>query len=887
MRWLDRTRYFLRALVQRDRVDRELDEELDAWLDELTARHRRDGHDEAAARRLARAEMRGVDRLRDEVRSTRPGHTWEGMMQDVRQAWRTLARTPGFTTAVTLTFALGIGANTAIFSVVNAMLLEPLPYRDASRLVFVWTDMTASGYPRAPLSGPELVDLRTRTKSFDGFAAIWANTTTLTGDGEPEQLRIGLVTADFFSVLGATAALGRTFDSSDESQPAGMLISWGLFERRFGGDPSVVGRRIFANGQPVTVIGVMPKTFRLLLPADSAVPDDLQAWQLLRGAGLPRAPRGQLYLRVIGRMRPGVHLAEARQDVSAVAAQISREFTEYGSAGRQFTTAGLQSDGVREIRPALIALFGGVVLLLIVACVNVTSLLLARSAARVRETGVRVTLGASAWRLTRQCLAEGLVLSGLGAAAGLFVGWVGLKALLALRPSSLERLGRAEVDARVLLFTCAVACFWGLLCSLAPLREVLRTRPAAAAQRDNARVIGPLHARTRAALVVSQIALGVVLLVCAGLLVRTFLAVQAVDPGFRSTDTITFRLSVPFSRYRPPAASNALGRQIREALRGVPGVIGIGAISHLPYDDLPNWGGPYLSAAGADDSTAPSADYRAVTPGFFDTVGATLVEGRALADRDTNGAQAVVVVDDLLAHRAWPGQSALGRTLFVDPGSSGHPTVPVTVVGVVRHLRVRSLVEDLTEQVYFSADQVLRNPLAYVVRTNGDPAALVPSIRAAIGRIDGQLPISDVRPLASYVREAAGGRRFTMMLAACFAGVAILLACVGVAGVMGYTVARRRGEFGVRLALGAQPSHIVRIVLGEGAALAGLGLGAGSLAALFGARLMRAQLFGVSPGDPLTFAVVLGSMAVVLALACWLPARKATDASPLDALRAE
>jgi putative ABC transport system permease protein len=887
MRWIDRARYFLRGLFHRDRVDRELDEELDAWIDELATRHRRDGHDEATARRMARADLDGVDRLRDEVRSTRPGQMWEGMMQDLRQACRALARTPGFTVAVTLTFALGIGANTAIFSVVNAMLLEPLPYRDASRLVFVWTDMTSSGYPRAPLSGPELIDLRTRTKGFDGFGAIWTNTTTLAGDGEPEQLRVGLVTSDFFSVLGATAALGRTFDASDESQTPGMLISWGLFERRFGGDASIVGRRIVANGQPITVIGVMPKTFRLLLPTDSAVPDDLQAWQLLRAAGLARSPRGQLFLRVVGRMHPGVRVAAAQQEVSAVAAQISREFSEYGAAGRQFTTVGLQSDAVREIRPALLVLFGGVVLLLLVACVNVTSLLLARSAARVRETGLRVTLGASRWRLTRQCLAEGLVLSGLGAAAGLFVGWIGLRVLLALRPLSLDRLGRAGIDARVLLFTCAVGCFWGLLCSLAPLREVVRTSPAAAAQRNGARVVGPLHVRTRAMLVVCQIALGVVLLVGAGLLVRTFIAVQRVDPGFRSDDSITFRLAVPFARYRPPAASNALGGQIREALAGLPGVTGVGAISHLPYDDLPNWGGPYLSAAGADDSTAPSADYRAVTPGFFDTVGATLVEGRWITAQDSNGSQAVAVVDDLLAHRAWPGQSPIGRTLLVDPGSSGHPTIPVTIVGVVKHLRVRSLVEDLTEQVYFSADQVLRNPLAYVVRTTGDPSAFVPSIRAAIARIDGQLPISDVRPLANYLHEAAAGRRFTMILAACFAGVAILLACVGVAGIMGYTVARRRGEFGVRLALGARPSQIVQGVLGEGAMLAGVGLAAGAVAALGTARLLRAQLFGVTPGDPLTYAIVLGTMAVVLAVACWLPARKATGVSPLDALRAE
>jgi predicted permease len=887
MRWIDRARYYWRAVFRRDRVDRELDEELGTWVEELASRHRRRGHDEPTARRLALADLGGVDRLRDEVRSTRPGHTVEGVMQDLRYAWRSLRRSPGFLVAIVSTFALGIGANTAIFSVVHAMLLAPLPYRDASRLVFVWTDMTSSGYPRAPLSPAELTDLRTRTTHFDGFGAIWANTTTLTGDGEPEQLRIGLVTSDFFSVLGAPAALGRTFDQTDETGTPGMLISWGLFDRRFGGDPTVVGRRIQANGQPVTVIGVMPKDFRLLLPADSAVPDDLQAWQMLRAANFARAPRGQLYLRVVGRMKAGVSVSEARQEIASVAAQISREFSEYGVSGRQFTAVGLQADGVREIRPPLLALFGGVVLLLIVACVNVTSLLMARSASRVRETSVRRTLGAGAWRLARQCLAEGVVLSTLGAAAGLLVGWAGLKWLLAIRPASLARLGRAEIDTSVLLFTCVAACFWGLLCSLAPLREILRASLLSAFQRDGQRVLGSLDARTRAGLVVVQVALGVVLLVGAGLLVRTFVAVQHVDPGFQSDGMITFRLSVPFARYRPPAASNALVKQLRESIAALPGVTGVGAISHLPFDDLPNWGGPYLVKAGGDDSNAPSADYRVVTPGFFEETGAVLVEGRFLSNGDAAGGPPSVVVDDLLARRAWPGQLAAGRTFLVDPGSSGHATVPATVVGVVRHLRVRSLVEDLTEQVYFSADQIVRNPLAYVVRVNGDPAAIVPSIRAAIAQIDPLIPLYDVRPFGEYVRSAMAGRRFTMTLAACFAGVAVLLACVGVYGVMAYTVARRRSEFGVRLALGALPSQLVASVLREGIALAGIGLAIGGAAALGIAQLLRSQLFGVTPSDPATYAIVLASLGLVLILACWLPARRTSAANPLDALRTE
>jgi len=884
MRSFRHLRYRLRAILRRDAIDRELDDELAAWIAALTARYERRGWTRGAARTRALADLGRLERVRDDMRSAQPTRQLEGFMQDLKYAWRSLVRTPAFTLAVILTFALGIGANTAIFSVVNAMLIAPLPYQDSSQLVFVWSDMTAAGYPRAPLSAPELTDLRTRSTRFAGFGAIWANTTTLTDRGEPEQLRIGLVTSDFFGVLGASAAIGRTFQSSDDTDGPGILLSWPLFQRRFGGDRSIVGTRIQANGQSVTVIGIMPADFRLLMPTDAAVPDDLQAWQLLRAAGLARAPRGQQYLRVVGRMKPGVPLAAARADVTSIAAAISREFVEYGADGRQFTVVGLQADGVREIRPALLALFAGVGLLLVVACVNVTNLLLARAAARDQETGLRLTLGAGRWRLARQCLAEGLVVAALGAAAGMFVGWLGLRGLLLLRPAGLQRLGLAHVDTTVLAFTCAAACFWGLACSLAPLRSLLRTNVLQVLRRDGQRVARVLHRRTRASLAVLQVALGVVLLVGAGLMVRTVVNIQRIDPGFTADGILTFRLSVPFSRYRSREAANAFGQQFRETLAATPGVSGVGAISHLPYDDVPNWGGQYVVAPDADRTKAPNADYRVVTPGFFEEVGATLIEGRFIAVEDVASAAPVVVVDDLLARRAWPGQSALGRSLIVDPGSSGVPTVPVTVVGVVRHLRLRSLVEDLTEQVYFSAEQVPRNPLAYVVKTTGDPAALVGPIRAELARLDPLTPIYDVRPFSTYVREAAAGRRFTMTLAACFAGVATLLASVGVYGVMAYSVTRRRREFGVRLALGAMPRQVAGAVLGEGAVLAAIGIAIGVVGARAAAQALRHQFFGVTPSDPLTYALVIPALGLVLILACWLPARRATSGTPMDAL---
>ena len=886
MRTIDRLRHFWRVVILRRRADRELDEELGQWADELTARHRATGAAPGEARRRALAEIGGLESVKQTVQDERVGAAWRGLPSDIRYAWRVLRRTPMFTTAAVLTLAIGLAATTAMFSAVNALLIEPLPFRDPSRLVFIWSDMTDAGYPRAPLSGPEVKDLRDRGTLFDGIGAIWATTTTLTGENDPEQLRIGLVTTNFFSVLGADAAIGRTFGEQDEAPgPSGILLSWPVFERRYGGDRTIVGRTIQVNGQSQTVIGVMPRDFRLMLPADASVPDTLQAWTPLRSAGLARAPRGQQYLRVVARMKPHVTVADARAQVTSIASAISREFAEYGAAGRQLTTVALQSDSVREIRPSLLVLFAGVGVLALIACVNVANLLVARAAERRRETALRAALGASTGRLVREALAEGLLIAALGAVCGLVLGRGLLAALLALRPAGLDRLAIARVDGRVLLFACAVAALGGVLFSLAPLGDLLRANLAALFATSDRRIGGQRTIRLRGGLVLSQVALGVVLVIGAGLLVRTFLAMQRVDPGFETDHRLTFRLSVPFGRYRSAAAVNDFSQRFLASVAALPGVTGVGGLSHLPYDDLPNWGGPYLTLPGQDESRAPDADYRAVTSGLFAAIDARVVEGRAFTDADDGSGPAVAIVDDLLASRAWPGQSAVGRTIRIDPGSSGHATAPATVVGVVHHLRLRSVVEDLTEQVFIPERQVLRNPLAYVVRTSGDPAALADQVRRAMHDLDPLLPIYDVRLLDSYAADARGRSRFMATLALGMAGIALLLAAIGVYGIVAYGVARRRGEFGVRLALGARPAQIVRLALGDGAAIAGAGVLLGVAGGLLVARLLRAQLYGVSPFDPLTFGAASIALGLAVLAACWIPARRAALVNPGEALR--
>ena len=875
-----------RSLTRQRRLDAELDDEMRFVVEELTARHRLAGLDPAAARREALVEIGGVEQVKEEVRRARVGAGIDATLRDVRFAWRQLWKAPSFAVISIITLAFGIGATAAIFSIVKALLLEPLPYRDPGRLVFVWQDLPQAGYPRAPLAGPELVDLRQRARLFDAFGGIWANTTALTGDAEPEQLRIGLVTSNFFSVLGADAALGRTFGADDEAQSAspGVILSWSLFERRFGSDPSLIGRRVELNGRPTTVVGVMPRGFRLLLPPDASVPDDLQAWQLLN-ASFTRWPRGQQFLRVVGRMKEGVRLEAAQQEIAAIGRQVGREFAEYGSAGATFYAVGLQDDGVREVRPALLALFGGVGLLLLIACVNVAGLLVTRAASRSHETAMRMALGASRGRLFRQCLVEGTVLALLGGVAALIVAQVTLQGLLAIRPAPLARIDAAAVDWQVLGFAAGVALLWGLVLSLAPLAELLRTDLVAALQRGERRGSASIQYRTRAALVVAQIALGIVLLVGSALLVRGFMRLQQVDAGFRSGEVLTFRISLAGPRYRSPEAAVAFATALRGKLAALPGVAHTGAISHLPYDELPNWGGPYLPEGKGDPAEARVADTRSVMPGYFEAVGATLIGGRFFTDADARTSEPVAIVDQRLAERTWPGEEAVGKRILADPFTSGVPNQWVKIVGIVKHIRHRRPTEETSEQIYFPWPQAFRNPMAYVVRASGHPASLVPAVRTAVREIDPRLPLAAVRPLDDYVSDARATRRFTAVLAVAFALSALLLSCVGVYGVTSYAVALRRQEFGVRVALGARSREVMRLVLREGATLACAGCALGLAGGAAAAMLLRTQLFGVTPADPVSYAVAVPVLVVAALAACWVPARKAMRISPLEALR--
>lgn len=894
---LQRALSFCRTLLRSSRLERDLDDELEGVVQALTEKHLRAGLNPIEARRQALLELGGVEQVKEAVRSAWKGSGWRAALFEAKHAWRGIWKNPGFSLAAIATLALGIGANSAIFSVIHAVLIEPLPYREPDRLVFVWSDMTQAGYPRGPLSAPELVDLRDRSTRFHGFGAIWATTTALTGEGDPEQLRIGFVTTDFFPLLGADAAIGRTFTDEDLSggAPTAILLSDAVWRRRYGADPTLVGRRILVEDRPTTVVGVMPPDFKLLFPSDASVPEDLQAW-ILFNRNFTQGPRGQMYLRVIGRMHDGVSLDEARGEVAKIGKDIGEQFTEYGSGGRAFTTVGLQDDGVRDVRPALLALFAGVAVLLTISCVNVAALLIARAASRAKEMALRVALGAGRQRLVTQCGIEGVMLAGLGALAGLAAAPSGTALLRAMRPDSLNRIESAQIDLTVLAFTCVTALVVGVIFSLAPLAEVFRISPATALQQGGRGVSGGVQHRIRSFLVVVQIALSVVLLVAAGLLTRTFINLQQLDAGFRAENRLTFRLALPGSRYfndtvvalnSPFDVVNTFSRTFRGELAALPSVTAVGAISHVPFDNIPNWSTTYLTEMGQDESQARRADSRAISPGLFEAIGAHLVEGRYFTEDDDPKGQLVAIVDETLARRAWPNTSAIGRQLNVDPRVTGRPTTWVTVVGVVRHVRHLSLLEEVREQVYFPVRQQYRNPMAYVVRATSDPALLTGPVREVLARLDPRLPIYDVRPLDTYVHRARATQRFTMWLVAALAVVALALACVGVYSVIAYSVARRRQEFGLRLALGARPLSVVGLVIREGARLALVGLVIGVVAAQLASGFLEGQLFGVTSRDLVSYLVSIPILALAALIACWLPARRATSVSPLEALRSE
>ena len=817
------------------------------------------------------------------------------LLQDLRYGARSLGRSPAFTAVAVLALALGIGANSAVFSMVDGVLLRPLPYGNADRAVMLWS--TWPGYDRTWLSEPEVVDYRSQRQVFDIVAPFSLGSATLTGDGEPERVRAASLSAEVLPALGVTPTLGRNFTAAEDlpDSLAGRvaLLSHALWRRRYAGDPSVVGRAIQVGLRSFTVVGVLPDEFRL--------PNDFvgEPVQLYSPIGLDPNPdpdsRGNHGLYAVARLAPGVTPERAQAAMSAFVSDMKRRHDAYGPEfDLRVVSARDQVSG--DVRPALLVMLGAVALVLLVACANVANLLLARAEARHRELAIRSALGAGRTRIVRQLLAESLLLATAGAALGLALAAAGLRALIAFSPPNVPRLDAIGMDGRVVAFTAAIAVLTSLVFGLVPaLQASGTTTQEMLNEGGRGASAGVRRQRVRRTLVVTEVALAMVLVVGAGLLIKSFARLMGIDAGVRPERVLTMELSLPGAKYAQPR-SRAFFEQLRQRVAALPGVTSAGFVRELPFaNEIGDWSFRIVGR-GADrpDEAFGAADWQVATPGYFEAMGVALRGGRYLEDADATRAAPVVVISEKMASTFWPNQDPVGQQIRLGGTGPGPDTLPRTVVGVVADVRHKGLDAETKTQMYLPHTQFPStdsnfaiNRMSLVVRARTDPLMLAPAVRREVRALDPEIPVSRVRSMEQVLSASASVRELNVMLLSVFAAVALTLAALGIYGVMAYTVTQRTKEIGVRMALGASAVEVQRLVLRQGLLLAGIGVLLGALGAVALGRVLTSLLFGVSATDPAIYAAVTAVLAAVALLATYVPARRATRVSPMVALRYE
>jgi len=858
-----------------DDVAEELRQHLDDQYRELRAAGA--SHDDAL-----RAMADDVNAVRSRRSRLRP----ELIAADVRYAFRTLRRNPGFAIVVLLTLALGIGANAAIFSVVNGVLLRPLPFRDADRLMVIWGDLKRPGLNDIPASAGEYVDYRDRSHAFEQVSAYDTVGFNLTGGGEPERVEGAVVTTTFFSLLGASAQAGRTFVAG-EDQPGRddvVVLSHSLWTRRFSANPAIVGQTIPVDGRPTQVVGVMPAAFQF--------PDrSIEIWKpfLLDAEALSDNNRGSHGYTALARLKAGFSRQQAQADLTAVTAAFKADHPGNYRNGFGATLRPLHEEIVGDTGRPLMVLLGAVAVVLLIACANVANLLLARAASRRKEIALRTALGASRGRLVRQLMTESVLVSAVGGLIGLGLAAWGVDLLIASAPDSIPRIQEVGVDARVVGFTALVSLATGLLFGLVPALRASRA-PLNDALKEGGRAGGGgVHGFAGRALVVSEVALSLVLLIAAGLLIHSFTRLQDVAPGFDSSRLLTFRLSLPESRYTTFQKGQSFFDEFFTGLRRSPGVRGVAAINALPFS---GFGGSRSFHIEGREEKRPEdqteEQLRIVTDGYFAAMGIPIVTGREFTERDALNQPRVAVVNDAMAKKHWPHESPIGKRVSF---STNEPHW-YEIVGVAGNIKHRALEAVDRPELYVPYRQPLFagwtvRPMYVIARTSADPASIVAIARHEIARVDPDQPISDVRTMDERIGRSLSSRRFSMVLLALFAGLALTLAAVGIYGIVAYSVTERTHEIGVRVALGAQRRDVMAMVVGQGMTMTIVGAAIGVAASAALARLMSSLLFGVSAVDPATFvAIPLLLIAVALA-ACYVPARRATRVDPLQSLRAE
>ena len=808
--------------------------------------------------------------------------------QDLRYGIRMLTKSPGFTVVAVLALALGIGANSAIFSVVNAILLRPLPYKDPGELVLINHNYQKINL-KASVSAPGYSHYRDNAQSFSGVGAIGGWNANLTGTGgEPERLQGMAVTHDLFPLLGAEAARGRTF-TAEENQPGNnkvVVLSDALWQRRFGSDPGIVGKDLTLNGESHKVVGVMPRGFQFGRefgpPVEVWAP---VAWtpQQLQMTNLTNESLG-----VLARLKPGVSMGQAQAEMDNIADNLRTQYSPGMTAadwGLMLTS--FNETVVGDIRPALLVLLGAVALVLLIACANVANLMLARSAARQKEIAIRTAMGASRGRIVRQLLTESALLSVIGGGVGLLLGLWGVEFLVAVNQDKIPRAHEIGLDLTVVLFTLGVSLLTGIVFGLAPAFQTSKIELHDTLKEGGRSGVGVMRRGVRGALVVAEVSLAVVLLVGAGLLIRSFYRLQTVSPGFDPQNLLVLQVSLPGSKYPEPQQRDAFYRQLMEQVRALPGVGSAGATAVLPMSGNNQSGSFRIEGREVPQGTSlPHGDRWAATPDYFKTLGVPLVRGRYFTERDLPDAQPVAIIDETMARKYWPEEDPMGKRISYEGGAQNPRWREI--VGIVGHVKHKDLEGDSRVQYYIPHPQMPQGSMFLAVRPSaGEAANLAGAVRGAVASIDRDLPVFRVTTMEQLVSDSLAQRRFSMLLLGSFAALAMVLAVIGLYGVMSYTVAQRTHEIGIRMALGAQPGNITTMVVGQGAKLAALGVVIGLTGAFLLTRVMSGLLFGVSATDPQTFAGVAVLLAGVALLACYIPARRATRVDPMVALRYE
>ena len=807
------------------------------------------------------------------------------LWQDIRYGLRTLRKSPGFTLVALLTVALGIGANTALFSVVNAVLLRPLPVAGPEALVNVWGTNPQGGEPRENASYPNFADWRAQQTVFAGVAAYVNTFATLTGDDTPEALDGLAVSPELFQTLGVRPALGRFFTAQEtQADKAPVVISQEFWRRRFGARADIVGQPVTLDGKPHTVVGVLPAGFKF--PFDTVNAKDF--WAPLDPADEMNTKRGVGYLRVIARLKPGVTLTQAQAEMDTIAARLAAQYPEHDE-GHGLHLVATYEDVIGGVRRPLLVLLGAVGFVLLIACANVANLLLARATRRRREIAVRAALGASRWRVVRQLLTESLLLSLAGGAAGLLLALWGVDALRGALPEDVPRVREIALDGRVLVFTLGVAVLTGLVFGLAPALAATRMDVNEALKEGARGTGGWRRNRVRGFLVTAEVALSLMLLVGAGLLLKSFVRLREINPGFNPEHVLTFSVALPEARYENPAEQARFFRELLARTAAAPGVEASAGVFPLPFSgDHARGNFDIEGRAAENEGDSPNALSYIISPDYLRALAVPLRRGRAFDERDTPNASRVVLINETLARRYFAGQDPVGRHLIVASIADLAKPATCEIVGVVGDVKHDGL-DAAPEAAYYLPYQQATLPfMTLVVRgAGGNPAALVAGARTSVAQLDKDLPVTDIKPMSDWLSASVAPRRFNMLLLGGFALLALCLAAVGIYGVMAYSVAQRTHEIGVRIALGAQTRDVLRLVVGQGMTLTLVGVAAGLLGALALTRVLATLLFGVTATDPLVFAGVTLLLALVALLACYIPARRAARVDPMIALRQE